>query len=297
MIYDIRQTTSYAYGSFVPFAAHVLRLMPLPRPGFEILARDMVIDPLPSEFSATRDFFGNATTHITLKAPHNRLTVESSFSVELSPASLVEADETPGWEEVREAARETANFAARSPAHQIFASPRVPMDAAFKAYAAPLFAPARPILAAAVDLMHQIKADFAYDPEATDVSTPARVAFATRRGVCQDFAHIMIGCLRSLGLPAAYVSGYLRTHPAPGMPRLEGADAMHAWVAVWCGATAGWQELDPTNALRVATDHVPLAFGRDYSDVSPIDGVIFDSGRHSLAVSVDVRERVAPQVL
>ncbi len=291
MIYDVSQTTSYAYGSFVPFAAHVLRLMPLPQPGLDVLARDMVIDPAPSEFSATRDFFGNATTHITLKAPHNRLTVESRFTVALSPATSVDPEQTLAWEEVRTAAQKTTSFAARSPAHQIFASPRVPLDAAFRAYAAPLFTPTRPVLAAAIDLMHQIKADFAYDPGATDVSTPARVAFATRRGVCQDFAHIMIGCLRSLGLPAAYVSGYLRTHPAPGMPRLEGADAMHAWVAVWCGAEAGWQELDPTNAIRVATDHVPLAFGRDYSDVSPIDGVIFDSGHHSLAVSVDVRER------
>jgi transglutaminase-like putative cysteine protease len=291
MIYDVRQTTSYAYGSFVPFAAHVLRLMPLPQPGLEILARDMVIDPAPSEFSATRDFFGNATTHITLKAPHNRLTVESSFTVALSPAASVDPEQTPAWEDVRAAAQGTTSFAARSPAHQIFASPRVPLDAAFAAYAAPLFPRARPVLVGAVALMHQIKADFVYDPDATDASTPARVAFATRRGVCQDFAHIMIGCLRSLGLPAAYVSGYLRTHPAPGMPLLEGADAMHAWVAVWCGAEAGWQELDPTNAMRVEADHVPLAFGRDYSDVSPVDGVIFDSGHHSLAVSVDVRAR------
>ena len=293
MIYDVRQTTSYAYGSFVPFAAHVLRLMPLPHQALDVLARDILIDPIPSEFSATRDFFGNATTHITLKAPHNRLTVESRFTVALSPGPLVDEDDTPAWDTVRAAAYETTSLAARSPAHQIFASPRVPLDAAFQAYAAPLFAPARSILSGAVDLMHQIKADFAYDPDATDASTPARVAFAKRRGVCQDFAHVMIGCLRSLGLPAAYVSGYLRTHPVPGTPRLEGADAMHAWVAIWCGADAGWQGLDPTNALRVAADHVPLAFGRDYSDVSPIDGVIFDSGRHSLAVSVDVRERAS----
>jgi transglutaminase-like putative cysteine protease len=291
MIYDVRQTTSYAYGSFVPFAAHVLRLMPLPQAGLDVLARDMQIDPSPSEFSATRDFFGNATTHITLKAPHNRLTVESRFTVALSPEALLDPVDTPAWEAVRAAAHATTSLAARSPAHQIFASPRVPLDAAFQAYAGPLFTAGRPVLAAAVDLMLQIRADFVYDPTATDASTPARVAFATRRGVCQDFAHVMIGCLRSLGLPAAYISGYLRTHPLPGMPRLEGADAMHAWVAVWCGVEAGWQELDPTNAVRVATDHVPLAFGRDYSDVSPIDGVIFDSAPHSLAVAVDVRER------
>lgn len=295
MIYDIRQTTSYAYGSFVPFAAHVLRLMPLSQPGLDVVARDMFVDPAPSEFSATRDFFGNATTHITLRTPHNRLTVESRFTVALAPPLLAVPEETPAWEMVRAAAYETTDLAARSPAHQIFPSRHVPLDAAFRDYAAPLFAPGRPVLAAALDLMQRIKAEFLYDPEATDVMTPARAAFATRRGVCQDFAHIMIGCLRSLGLPAAYVSGYLRTHPLPGMARLEGADAMHAWVSVWCGADAGWQELDPTNAMRAGGDHVPLAFGRDYSDVSPIDGVIFDSGRHSLAVSVDVRERVEAQ--
>lgn len=290
MIYDVRQTTVYAYGSYVPFAVHVLRMLPLSQPGLDVVARDMLIDPNPSEVTATRDFFGNATTHITFKAPHNRLVVETRFTVALFPPPFVSPEETPAWETVRRAAQETASLAARSPAHQIFASPRVPLDAAFLDYASPFFAPGRPVLAGAVDLMGQMRADFQYDPTATDVSTPARVAFATRRGVCQDFAHIMIGCLRSLGVPAAYVSGYLRTHPAPGKPRLEGADAMHAWVSVWCGEEAGWQGLDPTNDVRARDEHIPLAFGRDYSDVSPIDGVIFHSGRHSLTGSVDVRE-------
>ncbi|MCC7251666.1 transglutaminase family protein [Hyphomicrobium sp.] len=295
MIFDIRQTTSYTYGSFVPFAAHVLRLMPLSQPGIDIIARDMFIDPTPSEFSATRDFFGNATTHITLKTPHNGLTVESRFTVHLNRGLLAEPEATPPWEAVRAAAQAMVSLAPRSPVHQLFPSRHVPLDAAFLDYAAVHFGPGRPVLAAATDLMQQIRADFLYDPTATDVMTPARAAFAARRGVCQDFAHIMIGCLRSFGLPAAYVSGYLRTHPLPGMPRLEGADAMHAWVSVWCGDEFGWQDLDPTNGMRADTDHIALAFGRDYSDVSPIDGVIFDSGRHSLSVSVDVRERAGVQ--
>ncbi|MGE0024198.1 MAG: transglutaminase N-terminal domain-containing protein [Hyphomicrobium sp.] len=291
MIYDVRQTTTYAYGSYVPFAAHVLRLMPLAELGVEVVGRDMFIDPAPSELSATRDFFGNATTHVTLKTPHNRLTVETRFTVRLGGAMLADPDASPPWEEVARDAHATTSLAARSPAHQIFPSRLVPLDAALLDYAAALFPPGRAVLRAAIDLMGKIQGDFVYDPDATDVMTPARTAFATRRGVCQDFAHIMIGCLRSLGLPAAYVSGYLRTHPRPGMPRLEGADAMHAWVSVWCGAEIGWQGLDPTNAVRVHGDHVPLAFGRDYSDVSPIDGVIFDSGRHSLRTAVDVRGR------
>jgi transglutaminase-like putative cysteine protease len=131
-----------------------------------------------------------------------------------------------------------------------------------------------------------------YDPDATTVATPARTAFNLRRGVCQDFAHIMISGLRSLGLPAAYVSGYLRTFPRMGQQRLQGADAMHAWVALWCGDDVGWQGLDPTNAVRTAMDHIPLGFGRDYGDVSPLDGVIVDAGSHSLAVAVDVAPRI-----
>jgi transglutaminase-like putative cysteine protease len=291
VIYDIRQTTTYAYGSFVPFAAHVLRLMPLSHAGLDVLECDMIVDPKPSEYAVTRDFFGNATTHITLKAPHNRLVVESRSVVQLTVGDLVDPAETPPWEEVRAAAHATPSFAPRSPAHQIFASKRVPVDAELLAYAAPLFTPGRPVLAAALDLMSRIRTDFVYDPTATDAGTPALDAFAFRRGVCQDFAHIMIGCLRSLGLAAGYVSGYLRTYPLPGMPRLEGADAMHAWVSVWCGEKAGWQDLDPTNAVRAGNDHLPLAFGRDYADVSPIDGIIYDFGHHSLSVAVDVRER------
>jgi len=291
MIYEIRQTTSYAYGSFVPFAAHVLRLMPRSQPGVDVLACDMAIEPNPSELVASLDFFGNATTHITLKAPHKRLSVETRSVVRLSERAWADAQMTPPWEVVRDAAHATPILAPRSPAHQIFPTRHVPLDAAFLAYAEPFFPAGRPILAGAIALMDHMHADFVYDPDATDVMTPALEAFATRRGVCQDFAHIMIGCLRSLGLAAAYVSGYLRTVPAPGAARLEGVDAMHAWVSVWCGAEAGWQELDPTNAVRVGMDHVPLAFGRDYSDVSPVDGMIVDSGRHTVSVAVDVEAR------
>jgi transglutaminase-like putative cysteine protease len=144
------------------------------------------------------------------------------------------------------------------------------------------------VLDAAVELMARIHADFVYDPEATDVSTPLDEMFAKRHGVCQDFAHWMIAGLRSLGIPAAYVSGYLRTRPPAGRQRLVGADATHAWVSVWCGEGQGWIDLDPTNALIVGEDHVRLAFGRDYADVAPVDGVIMASAGHTLRVAVDV---------
>ncbi len=291
MIYEIHQVTSYAYGSFVPFASHVLRLIPLPSPGLEVLECDVVVDPQPSEYSVAKDFFGNSITHLSLRSTHKSLSIDSRVVVKLIPPDPIDPATTPAWELVRIEAHRTSSLAPRSPAHQLFATRHVPIDADLLAYAEPSFPTGRPILEGAVELMQRIHDEFEYDPSATDVRTPARDAFALRRGVCQDFAHIMIGAMRSLGLPAAYVSGYLRTVPRPGTARLMGADAMHAWVSVWCGREAGWQDLDPTNAMRAGRDHIPLAFGRDYTDVSPIDGVIYDSGSHSMSVAVDVIER------
>src|SRR5262249_16690990 len=155
-----------------------------------------------------------------------------------------------------------------------FASPLVPVLRPVSSYAAASFAPGTGILAGAVDLMHRIRNQFRYDPKATVISTPLKEGFENRHGGCQDFAHVMIAGLRGLGLPAAYVSGYLRTSPPPGQPRLQGADATHAWVSLWCGAELGWVGLDPTNDLLVANDHIELAIGRDFSDVSPVDGII-----------------------
>ena len=162
------------------------------------------------------------------------------------------------------------------------------MLGAVSAYAATSFAAGIGILAGAVDLMHRIRAEFKYDRKATVISTPLDEVFAKRHGVCQDFAHVMIAGLRGLGLPAAYVSGYLRTIPPPGKPRLQGADATHAWVSLWCGADLGWIGLDPTNDLVVENDHIILGIGRDFSDVSPIDGIIVGSPKQKLGVAVDV---------
>ncbi|MFA5951091.1 MAG: transglutaminase family protein [Hyphomicrobium sp.] len=291
MIYAIRQITAYSYGSYVPYAAHVLRLVPVAGPSLNVIECDLVIDPKPSEYVVGKDFFGNSLAHVVLKSPHSRLSVESRAVVELLEGPAVTPEGTPPWEDVRAAAHTSARLDPRSPAHQLFPTRHVPISPELLAYGVDLFVPGRPVLEAAIALMTRIRQDFEYDPSATSVSTPTVEALGLRRGVCQDFAHIMIGVLRSLGLPAGYVSGYLRTVPLPGKARLQGADAMHAWVSVWCGEEAGWQDLDPTNAVRAGRDHVPLAFGRDYADVSPIDGVIFHSGSHSLAVSVDVVER------
>jgi transglutaminase-like putative cysteine protease len=182
----------------------------------------------------------------------------------------------------------TSDIGATSPAHFLFPSRQVSLDPEIADYARESFSPGRPVFAGAFDLMGRIKADFVYEIGATSVATTPSAAYKLRRGVCQDFAHVMIAGLRGIGVPAAYVSGYLRTVPKAGRARLEGADAMHAWVMVWCGTGAGWWGFDPTNAILVGDDHVTLAVGRDYSDIAPIAGIVFASGEQHLEVSVDV---------
>jgi transglutaminase-like putative cysteine protease len=220
--------------------------------------------------------------------PHSRLVIESRSDVSMEPRELTAPTETPEVAEIRAAAAASLRIDGRGPAHHVFPSRLVPLVSDIRDYAASSLADERPILEGALELALRIHADFTYDPVATDVTTPVAQAFDLRRGVCQDFAQVMISGLRGWGLPAAYVSGYLRTEPAPGMPRLVGADAMHAWVAVWCGAGVGWRGLDPTNGVVTALDHVEVAFGRDYADAAPLDGVIVSAGHQTLAVSVDV---------
>lgn len=288
MKYDIHQTTAYSYASPVPVARHVVRMVPVDRPNQRVVASHFIVEPEPVEWTETRDFFGNKVVHIRIETPHTSFTVKTRARVEVEAPPAVEPMSGPSWEEVREAADESLDLSALSPAHYLFPSPAVPLSEPITRWAAEDFPPDRPMLAAAIALMNRLHGEFTYDPRATDVSTPPIEAFGMRAGVCQDFAHIMIAGLRGLGLPAAYVSGFLRTEPPPGKERLQGADATHAWVAVWCGEDIGWQGLDPTNALIVATDHVVLAVGRDYTDVAPIGGVVLGSGKQKLNVEVDV---------
>lgn len=285
MIYRIRQETTYRYGTSVPFARHLLRLTPGDDDGRRVLSSHVTVTPTPYETSESIDFFGNRVIQVGIETPHLTMSVASTAEVRIDERPPPDA--TPAWEAVRDAAL-AAGREPRSPVHHLFASRLVTPDPAIGAYAAASFPPGRPVLAGGVDLMERIHRDFVYDPAATDVATSPAEAFALRRGVCQDFAHVMIAGLRALALPATYVSGYLRTRPAPGGRRLEGADATHAWVALWCGPAAGWQGLDPTNALHAGVEHIPLAFGRDYADVAPVDGVIVASGGHFLSVRVDV---------
>ncbi|MBV9221771.1 MAG: transglutaminase family protein [Methylobacteriaceae bacterium] len=288
MIYDVSQLTAFDYAATVPFAQHVLRLTPVDRNGQSVLSMRIDIDPEPIERVERTDFFGNRLIHIDIAAPHRRLEIKSAARVRVEPAIPFLAELTPRWEDVCASALASVDLAAASPVHFVFPSRLVSPSAAIRDYAAASFPPDRPALAGATDLMRRIHADFTYAPGSTDVRTLPDEAFRQRRGVCQDFAHVMIAGLRGLGLPAAYVSGYLRTYPPPGRKRLTGADATHAWVAVWCGQEAGWRGLDPTNAVLAGEDHIALAIGRDYADVPPVNGIIVSSDEQELHIGVDV---------
>jgi transglutaminase-like putative cysteine protease len=288
MLYDIRQTTRYVYPAAVRASRHTIRLQPLSRPAQRVVASSMTIKPAPFDRHDAVDFFGNATTSVLVAEAHTELVILSKARVEVDRLMPVPAFSTPAWERVRNLAFDAHDLGPQSPAHFIFPTPLVPIWDEIGAYCRASFGGGRPVLEAAEELTRRIKADFKYDPTATDVTTPVAQSFVARAGVCQDFAHIMIAGLRTIGLPAAYVSGYLRTVPPPGGPRLEGADAMHAWVQLWCGSDIGWIGLDPTNGVAIGNDHVVLAVGRDYSDVSPVVGILRAHGEHTISVEVDV---------
>jgi transglutaminase-like putative cysteine protease len=288
VIYDIRHVTSYSYETQVSFARCSLRLEPRSGDGQLLVSHAVEIRPRPMDRTIRRDFFGTHTESIVIETPHRSLRIDSRSRVSVSRSAPGRGAESPAWEQVRDVAFESTSLGPESPIGYVFASSLVPVQQPVTSYAGLSFPPGRGILAGAVDLMHRIRTEFKYDPKATVISTPLAEVFEKRHGVCQDFAHVMIAGLRGLGLPAAYVSGYLRTIPPPGKPRLQGADATHAWVSLWCGEGLGWIGFDPTNDILVENDHIVLAVGRDFSDVSPVDGIIVGSRKQKLAVAVDV---------
>lgn len=288
MIYDIRHVTSYSYESAVSFARCSLRLEPKNGEGQVLISHSIDIRPRPAERTVRRDFYGTLTENVLIEAAHRHLRIDSRSRVSVERRTFDRAAESPAWEHVRELAFAAASLGPSSPVGYVFASTLVPVLPAVTAYAASSFPHGGGILAGSADLMRRIRTEFKYDPKATVISTPLTEVFQKRHGVCQDFAHVMIAGLRGLGLPAAYVSGYIRTIPPPGKPRLQGADATHAWVSVWCGGELGWVGFDPTNDLMIANDHIVLASGRDFSDVSPVDGIIVGSRKQKLGVAVDV---------
>src|SRR5574343_142059 len=286
----VLHTTRYGYQTPVVQAQHQAHLRPLDLPGQTVLAHRLSVSPQPTHAHTRTDAFGNWRVFFVLQEPHDTLTVEADSEVATAPPSPVADTHLDTWETVRE----QVLYRARAPyvpaSGFVFASPYVPRDDTFADLARPLFTPGRPLLHACADLMGQLHRDLVYETASTAINTPALEALAQGKGVCQDFAHIMIGCLRSLGLPARYVSGYLLTQPPEGQPRLVGADASHAWVSVYAGGA--WHDFDPTNDRwgtgRPGEDYITLTWGRDFGDVSPLRGVIQGGSAHQLSVGVTV---------
>lgn len=289
----IAHETVYDYVPAVEVAQHMAYLRPREGPSQALLAHALHVEPEPEQQSQAQDVFGNVRTFLSLQTPHSRLRLVASSRVETF--AVPAGDSRIAWETVRERLRFRADGQYDPASEFVHPSTHVPRQPEFVSYAAPSFGTARPLLEAAQDLMHRIHGDMRYESQSTQVSTPALEALAARRGVCQDFAHIMIAALRSMGVAARYVSGYLLTHPLPGQPRMLGGDASHAWVSVYLPDLPEgrrWCDFDPTNDRwgwgTPGEDYVVLAHGRDFADVSPVRGVIHGGASHLLSVSVSV---------
>lgn len=288
MRYRIRHVTSYDYGEDVPVSHHLLHLTARPHPRQRVRRSLLTVEPMPAVRSDRTDYFGNTVTYVAVQEPHRSFAITAESEVEVFAPRQFDPAVSPPWEEVRDSlghlmgpddGAEIGQYA--------FDSVLVVSSPALIDYARVSFPPGRPVAEAGIDLMHRIHKEFAFDPAATTVATPLHDVMRLRRGVCQDFAHVTIGCLRAVGLPARYVSGYLRTLPPPGRPRLVGADVSHAWASLWCGPM-GWLDLCPTNDCIANQDFITVAWGRDYDDVSPARGVLLGGAGHGLTVSVDV---------
>jgi transglutaminase-like putative cysteine protease len=290
MLYSIVHRTVYSYGSDVSHSYHLAHVRPRSLPRQEVLEYALRIDPEPTFLVERSDYNGNQSSFFTFGAPHRRLAITVRSRVRVRAPALPEAAQTPVWEEVRKNCASDTLTADSAEGEFCFNSPHITRSSVFGDYAAPSFPLGMPLLEGVLDFTRRIYLDFKFDPRATTIATPLDEVFQKRRGVCQDFAHLAIACLRSLGLLARYVSGYLRTYPAPGHARLTGADASHAWFSVFC-PSVGWVDFDPTNNLLPGTEHITVAYGRDFSDVSPVSGSLVGGGaHHAIKVSVDVQE-------
>lgn len=286
--YRIDHQTRYVHTGLVSTSQHVGCLTPRSLPRQIVHAHEVTVDPRQAHETRRTDYFGNLVTQFAILTPYTELQVAARGLVEvMASGRAIDPAASPAWEEVRDAGIYRRGVGWDEAAQFRYPSPYVDPAPELAAFAHRAFAPGRPLAAAAIELMHHIHDEFQFDPGATTITTPVTRVLSERRGVCQDFAHLQIACLRSLGLAARYVSGYLLTDPPPGQARLAGADASHAWLSVWC-PRQGWIDLDPTNAVLPELRHVTLAWGRDYSDVSPLCGVVLGGGKHKLHVGVSV---------
>lgn len=288
MRYNLIHRTHYVYEGAVTVSHHLARLAPRFLPGQRCPWHVLEIVPEPVGRSLHNDVYGNITAYFECEGKHGELIVTARSLVEVLPTPHPVAASTPPWETIRTSVGADRLTLSTEAGAFRFPSPMVPLGEEFAEYARPDFTPGKPILEAATALMGRIFREFDFNPKATDVATPVSDVLQKKAGVCQDFAHLMLACIRSLGLPARYVSGYLETIPPPGGKRMIGADASHAWVSVFCGEEAGWVDADPTNNILPGERHITLAWGRDFSDVSPLRGVTLGAGGQSLKVEVDV---------
>ena len=283
MLYRVTHKTVYDYGDTVPECFNIVRLNPRPIFDQACIKHELEINPPPDDLVRREDFFGNQIEQFSIHVRHESLSVTAINHIGVTKRAYPEFETTPAWETIANV-DPTSDLLAT---HFSRNSPRISFNQSIEEYSRQSFTPNRPIAEAALDLTKRIFEDFEFDPDATTVSTPIDEVYHKRAGVCQDFAHFQIACFRSLNLPSRYVSGYLRTIPPPGKDRLIGADASHAWTSIYCG-DAGWFDFDPTNNLVPETDHITIGWGRDYSDVCPIQGVFTGGGQTVMKVSVDV---------
>lgn len=292
MEYRVVHKTRYDYTEPVNLCHNEVRLIPRTLAHQTLDAHWVTVDPVPSAFKEREDFFGNRVCYFSIQQPHKTLTVTVTSQVRVEENAAAPLPEQPvTWETARDRLLSTSDSRFSEVFQYTVDSPSIPASQPLKDYAQPSFTPGRPLREAAHDLMQRIHRDFEFKPGFTSVSTPLETVLTHRRGVCQDFAQLAIGAVRSMGLAARYVSGYLETLPPPGKKKLQGADVSHAWFSVYI-PDEGWLDLDPTNNMIPSTQHITAAWGRDFSDVSPVKGVIFGSGSHTLEVSVDVERRV-----
>ncbi len=287
-IYRISHSTTYSYESPVRVCHNLVMLTPRNDWIVRSLSHRVSIKPHPQVLHHREDYFGNQIHAFSIEESHRQLIVSATGRVEVHYEPLPDPAGTSPWEQVQQSVVQQQDPRWLEACQFRFDSARIHASQTFADYALHSFTPGRPILEAALELTKRVHADFEYDTDATHVFTSTEEAFEIRRGVCQDLAHVQIACLRSLGLSARYISGYLRTHPTPGKAKLVGADQSHAWVSIYCGGRLGWVDLDPTNNRAADLDHIPIAWGRDYNDVVPVKGVFLGGGKHHVHVSVDV---------
>ncbi len=289
MRYQVTHQTRYAYQQMVTLCHNEACLLPRDEPGQRCLSSTVDINPRPVQLSERRDYYGNRVSYFAIQTPHTVLTVTAVSTLLLDSVPI--PVDSPPWEAVHAQVMTDISAAGLIARDMLLDSPFIKPDAVIHDYARAVLAPGQPLLEAVMQLTERIHQDFIYDPHSTTVVTPLSEVLHKRRGVCQDFAHLAIACLRSLGIPARYVSGYLETLPPPDQPKLQGVDASHAWFAVYQPGH-GWVDFDPTNRQMRTDQYITTAWGRDYGDVTPLKGVISGGGPHELTVAVDV-ERLA----